>query len=124
MMKLPLSSAFGPLAALMLAGCSTAPPAPVTLAFPDFPQNSVTLDLGQSVTVDVEAKNDGGAGVTWTCEGKCGPLTTTPASVTFKAAGIITGKAVLTATSKKQPSVSRQFRISVGLNDSPDMLCK
>jgi hypothetical protein len=110
--------------ALVLAGCSRAPVAPVTLAFPDFPENVADMDLGQSLTFDVETANDNGLGVTWTCKGEaCAPLQTTPGSVTFKAGGI-TGKAVLVATSKKQPEVTRQIRINVKLNDSPDMLCK
>jgi hypothetical protein len=108
--------------AVLLAGCSRQ--LPVKLAFPDFPENVVSLDLGQSVTIDVVAVNDHGAGVTWSCEGPgCAPLKSTPASVQFKAAGI-TGKATLTAKSRKQPSVARSITINVGLNDSPDMLCK
>jgi hypothetical protein len=106
-------------AGLLLAGCSVSPPVPVTLAFPDFPENSTVVDLGQSVTIDVA-----GDAVTWSCAGAgCAPLRTTPTSVTFKAAGI-TGKAVLTAMSKKQPAVKRDITVAVGLNDSPDMLCK
>ncbi len=102
-------------AAVLLAGCSD----PVTLVFPDFPQNSTVLDLGQSVTIDVV-----GDGVTWSCAGAgCAPLKATPTSVIFKAAGI-TGKAVLTATSKREPNVKKAITIAVGLNDSPDMLCK
>jgi hypothetical protein len=111
-------------AAIALAGCASAPVAPVSLTFPDFPQNTVAMDLGQSITIDVAAANDGGAGVTWTCEGKaCGPLKATPSSLVFKAIGL-TGKAVVTAASKKQKDVSRQITINVKLNESPDMLCK
>jgi hypothetical protein len=111
-------------AAMALAGCSRSPVKPVTLSFPDFPENVADMDLGQSVTVDVETANDGGAGVVWTCGGEaCAPLKTTPTSVTFKASGV-TGKAVLTAVSKKQPEVTRNLMISVKLNESPDMLCK
>jgi hypothetical protein len=113
--------------ALLLAGCSQIShprDLPVTLSFPDFPQNVADLDLGQSVTIDVETSNDGGAGVTWSCAGAaCAPLKATPSSVTFHAGGI-TGTAVLTAKSIKQPDVFRNFRVSVKLNDSPDMLCK
>jgi len=121
-MKLPVW--FGA-AAICLAGCAKQPEKQVSLSFPEFPQNSVVLDLGQSVTIEVEAANDDGAGVTWKCDGAaCAPFrATTPTSVTFKAGGI-TGKAVVTATSKKQPSVSKEIRIGVGLNESPDMLCK
>ncbi len=109
---------------LGLSGCARKPELPVTLSFPDFPQNVAVLDLGQAVTIDVVAANDSGAGVTWSCAGPgCGPLKTTPTSVIFKAGGI-TGRAVLTATSRKQPEVTKKFRISVGLNESPDMLCK
>jgi hypothetical protein len=43
--------------------------------------------------------------------------------VTFKAVGI-TGTAVLKAVSKKLPDVTRQIRINVKLNESPDMVCK
>ena len=110
-------------AALIGAGCAKPGP-PVSILFPDFPENVADLDLGQSITVDVETANDGGAGVTWTCKGEaCGPLKTTPTSVTFKSVGL-TGKAVLTAASKKQPEVRRHLIVSVKLNDSPDMLCK
>ena len=110
--------------ALALAGCSKKPVQQVRLSFPDFPENVADMDLGQSLTIDVEAANDDGAGVTWSCRGEaCTPLKTTPTSVTFDARGI-TGKAVLTAVSKKQPAVSREIRINVKLNDSPDMLCK
>jgi len=110
--------------ALSVTGCARQPELPVTLSFPDFPQSTATIDLGQAVTVDVEAKNDGGAGVIWSCKGEgCGVLKTTPQSVTFKAIGI-TGKAVLTATSRKRPNVTRNFTVKVGLNESPDQLCK
>ena len=111
---------------LGLAGCaaSAKKPMPVTLSFPDFPENTAVMDLGQSLTIEIAAQNDDGAGVTWKCEGEgCAPLKTTPTSLIFKAAGI-TGKAVITATSKKQPSVSRTITVGVGLNESPDMLCK
>jgi hypothetical protein len=107
--------------ALVSTGCSTAP---VTLAFPDFPQGMVTIDLGQSVTIEVAAQNDGGKGVTWTCAGDaCTPFKSTPTSATFKAIGI-TGTAKITATSKKQPAVMKSIKIVVGLNDMPDLLCK
>ena len=107
---------------VLLAGCSRQ--LPVTLMFPDFPENVVSLDLGQSVTIDVVATNDHGAGVTWSCDGPgCAALKSTPASVQFKAVGI-TGKAIVTAKSRKQPSVTRSMTINVGLNDSPEMLCK
>jgi hypothetical protein len=97
---------------------------PVTLRFPDFPDNVAVVDLGQTVTIDVEAANDDGVGVTWSCAGAgCAPLKVTPTSVTFKAIGI-TGKAVITATSRKHPNISRNITVSVSLNDSPDMLCK
>jgi len=110
--------------ALVLAGCSKKPVEQVKLSFPDFPENVADMDLGQSLTIDVEAANDEGAGVTWSCSGEaCARLKTTPSSATFNAVGI-TGKAVLTAVSKKQPSVTRSIRINVKLNDSPDMVCK
>jgi hypothetical protein len=108
------------ISSILLLGCKTQP---ATLAFPDFPEGVVTLDLGQRVTIDVIAANDGGKGVTWTCTGTaCTTLTTRPTSVTFKALGI-TGTAKITATSKKQPAVSKTLRIIVGLNDTPDLLC-
>lgn len=110
--------------AIALGGCAYTPDGPVALTFPDFPESIAVLDLGQSVTIGVNAQNDGGAGVTWTCAGPgCAPLKTTPASVTFKASGI-TGTAVITATSKKQTGVTRKITVTVGLNESPDMLCK
>lgn len=110
--------------ALALAGCARQPDLPVEVIFPDFPENTATIDLGQSVTIDVETKNDGGAGVTWSCKGEgCGVLKPTSQSLTFKAIGI-TGKAVVTATSKKQPGVRKDFTVKVGLNESPDQLCK
>ena len=107
--------------AVVSAGCSTAP---VSLAFPDFPQGVVTIDLGQSVTIEVAAQNDGGKGVMWTCAGDaCTPLKSTPMSATFKASGI-TGTAKITATSKKQPTVNKSIKVVVGLNEMPDLLCK
>jgi hypothetical protein len=107
--------------AFVSAGCGTAP---VSLAFPDFPQGVVTIDLGQSVTIDVAVQNDGGKGVTWTCAGDaCTPFKSTPTSATFKAIGI-TGTAKITATSKKQPAVTRSIKVVVGLNDMPDLLCE
>ena len=110
--------------ALLLAGCSKKPVEQVRLSFPDFPENVADMDLGQSLTIDVETANDGGAGVTWSCKGEaCAPLKMAPGSVTFRAVGL-TGKAVLTAVSRKQPAVSRDIRINVKLNDSPDMVCK
>ena len=109
---------------MVLAGCSRKPVQQVTLNFPDFPQNVADMDLGQSLTIDVESANDDGAGVTWSCSGDaCAALKTTPTSATFKASSI-TGTAVLKAVSRKQPEVTRQIRINVKLNDSPDMLCK
>jgi hypothetical protein len=114
------------LGALLLANCGkpAAPALPVTLSFPEFPQNTATLDLGQSLTVEVEAANDGGVGVRWSCQGPaCGVLKPTPQAITFKAIGL-TGQATLTATSLKQPSVSRSMTVKVGLNESPDQLCK
>lgn len=108
-------------AVFISAGCQTEP---VTLAFPDFPEGIVAIDLGQSVTIEVVAKNDGGRGVIWSCAGAgCAPLKSTPTSVTFKALGI-TGNAKITATSKKQPSVSKTINVVVGLNESPDLLCE
>ncbi|HWE50996.1 MAG TPA: hypothetical protein VG273_14475 [Bryobacteraceae bacterium] len=108
-------------AALLAGGCSNKP---VTLEFPDFPEGVVSLDLGQRVTIEVAAKNDGGKGVTWTCTGDaCTTLVTTPTSAKFKALGI-TGTAKITATSKKQPAVSKAIRIIVGLNETPDLLCR
>ena len=105
---------------LVPMGCRTPP---VTLAFPDFPQGMVTIDLGQRITIDVAAENDGGRGVTWSCAGAaCVPLNSTPASVIFKATGI-TGSAKITATSKKQPSITKSIDIVVGLNEMPDLLC-
>jgi len=107
-------------ATFVAAGCGTPP---VALAFPDFPQGLVTVDLGQRITIEVAAENDGGMGVTWSCAGAaCVPLNSTPTSVIFKATGI-TGTAKITATSKKQPSVTKSINIVVGLNEMPDLLC-
>jgi hypothetical protein len=119
-------AALAGVAALVLAGCSPEIPTrpEVKIDFPDFPQNVADMDLGQSITIDVETANDDGAGVTWSCAGDaCAPLKATPTSVTFKAVGI-TGTAVLKAVSKKLPDVTRQIRINVKLNESPDMVCK
>jgi hypothetical protein len=108
-------------ATFVLAGCRTPP---VTIVFPDFPQGLITIDLGQRITIEAVTQNDGGQGVTWSCAGAaCLPFTsTTPTSVTFKAIGI-TGTAKITATSKKQPSITKSINILVGLNEMPDLLC-
>ena len=107
-------------ATFVSAGCRTRF---VTLAFPDFPQGLVTIDLGQRITIEVAAENDGGMGVNWSCAGAaCVPLNSTPTSVIFKATGI-TGSAKITATSKKQPSITKSINIVVGLNEMPDLLC-
>lgn len=66
--------------AVVPGGCTYTPDAPVTLAFPDFPENPAVVHLGQSVTIGVSTQNAAGAG--------CAPLKTTPASVTFKVSGI------------------------------------
>jgi hypothetical protein len=111
--------------ALVSGGCVYEPDnLPVTLTFPDFPENVATIDLGQSLRIDADGANDEGGNVTWSCAGAgCAPLQVTPTSVTFKAVGIA-GKAVITAVSRKQPGVSRKITVSVGVNESADMLCK
>src|ERR1700727_2877288 len=38
---------------------------PVALDFPDFPLGVAVIDLGQRLAIDVDARNDGGRGVTW-----------------------------------------------------------
>jgi hypothetical protein len=97
--------------------------APVTLAFPDFPEGAVTVELGQSLTIKVMAVNDGGNGVTWTCAGDaCTNLTSTSKWATFYASGI-TGTATITATSKKQPGITKSIRVTVLLNAVPNVHC-
>jgi len=53
-------------AAVMSAACGASR---VTLSFPDFPEGVAVIDLGETLTIDVEATNDDGMGVTWTCAG-------------------------------------------------------
>jgi hypothetical protein len=97
--------------------------APVTLEFPDFPMGVAMIDLGQTLTIQVDAQNDGGQGVAWTCEGDaCTQLTSTTKWATFYASGI-TGTATITATSIKRPSVHQSLKVTVNLNSVPDMLC-
>jgi hypothetical protein len=96
---------------------------PVTLEFPDFPMGVAMIDLGQTLTIQVDAQNDGGEGVTWTCAGDaCTQLTSTTKWATFYASGI-TGTATITATSIKRPSVHQSLKVTVNLNSVPDMLC-
>jgi len=97
--------------------------APVTLAFPDFPEGVATVELGQSLTIKVMAANDGGKGVTWTCAGDaCTNLTSTSKWATFYASGI-TGTATITAASKKQPGVRKSINVTVLLNAVPNVHC-
>lgn len=96
---------------------------PVALDFPDFPLGVAVIDLGQRLTVNVDARNDGGKGVTWSCAGAaCTRLASTPKSATFHASGI-TGTAILTATSIEQPKVKKSLKVTVYLNALPQMLC-
>ncbi len=97
--------------------------APVALDFPDFPVGVAAIDLGQSLTIKVDALNDGGQGVAWSCEGDaCGKVVSTTKWATFYATGI-TGTAVITATSIRRPSVHKSLKLTVYLNAVPDMLC-
>jgi hypothetical protein len=97
--------------------------APVTLEFPDFPLGVAMIDLGQTLTVQVDAQNDGGEGVTWTCAGDaCTPLTSTTKWAIFYASGI-TGTATITATSIKRPNLHQSLKVTVYLNAVPDTLC-
>lgn len=108
--------------ASLLSGCYAT--APVTLTFEDFPENVAVVSLGQSITIDVTARNDDGKGVSWTCVGDaCTPLASTPTSTKFTATGI-TGKAIITAKSLKQPSVTKSITVTVNLNEIPDLLCR
>src|ERR1700722_15771728 len=94
--------------------------APVTLEFPDFPLGVAMIDLGQTLTVQVDAQNDGDEGVTWTCAGDAGrPLTSTTKWAIFYASGI-TGTATITATSIKRPNVHQSLKVTVYLNAVPD----
>jgi hypothetical protein len=96
---------------------------PVALDFPDFPRGVAVIDLGQRLTIDVDAQNDGGKGVTWSCAGTaCTKLASTTKSATFHAAGI-TGTAIITATSIQQPQVRKSLKVIVYLNGLPQMLC-
>jgi hypothetical protein len=97
--------------------------APTTVDFPDFPFSVAVVDLGQSLTINVDTTNDGGRGVTWTCEGDaCTKLTSTSRWATFYAAGI-TGTATITATSIKHPKLHKSVKLTVYLNAVPNMLC-
>ena len=97
--------------------------APVALEFPDFPMGVAAIDLGQTLTIKVDAQHDRGKGVTWTCAGDaCTKLTSTTKWATFYASGI-TGTATITATSIEQPRVQRSVKVTVYLNAAPDMLC-
>jgi len=98
--------------AAILSGCSHTPAPTVTLNFPA--GTALGIDLNQSITINVTAQNDGGAGVTWTCSGAaCTPLANvTTSSVTFNANGV-TGTATITATSKKQSNISKSVVVTV-----------
>jgi hypothetical protein len=97
--------------------------APVTLDLSDFPLGVAVIDLGQTLTVNLDAENDGGQGVTWTCVGDaCTKLTSTSKWATFHASGV-TGTATITATSIKQPSLSMSLKVTVYLNAVSDLLC-
>lgn len=97
--------------------------APVTLAFPDFPEGVAAVELGQSLTIKVAAANDAGKGVTWSCAGDaCTKLISTSKWATFYASGI-TGTATITATSKKQPGVTKSIKVTVLLNAVPNVHC-
>jgi hypothetical protein len=107
-------------AALISASCGSSN---VTLSFPDFPEGVAVIDLGETLTIDVEATKDGGMGVTWKCAGDpCTTLTQTPASVTFTATGL-SGTATITARSLKQTDVAKKILVIFNLNDTPDLLC-
>jgi hypothetical protein len=112
---------------LLMAGCDRAPvptvkAASVTVAFPDFPNGVAVLELGDSLTIDVETTNDGGKGVTWSCAGSaCTGLTMKPNSAVYNASGL-TGAATITARSIAQPTVTKTLTIVVNLNDST-VLC-
>ena len=95
----------------------------VTLDFSDFPSGVAVVDLGQSLTVNVDAKNDGGKGVTWMCKGDaCTKLTSTRQWATFYASGI-TGTANITATSVRQPRIHKTLKVTVYLNAVPNAVC-
>jgi len=96
---------------------------PVVLDFPDFPFGVAVIDLGQRLAINVDARNEGGKGVTWSCAGDaCTRLATTTKSATFHASGI-TGTAVITATSIQQPKVRKSLKVTVYLNALPELLC-
>jgi hypothetical protein len=110
--------------AVGMAGCSRVPVEPVvkaatvTVAFPDFPNGVAVVELGDSLTIDVETLNDGGKGVTWSCAGSaCTGLTMKPNSAVYNASGL-TGAATITARSIAQPEVKKTLTIVVNLNDS------
>jgi hypothetical protein len=105
------------------SACGEYVTAPVTLDFPDFPLGVAVVDLGQTLTVKVDARNDGGQGVTWTCAGDaCTRLTSTSRWATFHASGV-TGTATITGTSIKQPSLSTSLKVTVCLNAVSNLLC-
>ena len=96
-----------------ISGCGSSTLAPaVVLNFPA--GTALGIDLNQSITINVTAQNDGGAGVTWGCTGAaCTPLTNvTSTSVTFDANGVA-GTATITATSKKQSNISKSVVVTV-----------
>jgi hypothetical protein len=97
--------------------------APTVVDFPDFPLGVAVVDLGQSLTINVDATNDGDQGVDWTCVGDaCTKLTATSKWATFYASGI-TGTAIITATSVERRDAHRSLKVTVYLNAVPDMLC-
>ena len=98
------------MSAVILASCGGS--SGVTLSFPG--GSALAVDLGQSITINVTAANDGGEGVTWTCTGAaCTALANvTITSVQFNASGT-TGTATITATSIKNTSISKSVTITV-----------
>ena len=92
--------------------------------FPDFPLGVAMIQLGQSLTIHVDAQHAESGGVTWTCVGKaCTELTATSRWATFTAKGLA-GTATITATSIREPNVSTSLTVTVNLNLVPDMLCE
>ena len=76
--------------------------------------------LGESLIINVTAANDGVLGVNWTCKGEAcarpNKLTSTPTSATFTTEGL-TGTATITATSIKQPTITKSITVTV---DEPE----
>ncbi len=76
--------------------------------------SAVAIDHGQQVAITATVTNDAtNSGVTWTCTGAaCTTLTSSTTSATFIASGAA-GTATITASSVKQPTISKSVVVTV-----------